>query len=351
VPLVKYFNQNNQNNMPELQEKPIAMVTGGAGFIGSFLCEELLKSGYRVICVDDFSTGHVRNIDPYLRNPDFQFLRQDINVPFDLEAFPELEPFKVKFLGVQEIYHLAVPKSIKNYDKYRMSTLLVSGRGIANILDMAVKYKSKVLLASSPSVYGPRLSDSERFTEEYHGVVDHLASRSAYEEGRRFAETSLDTYKKVYGIETRIARIFKTYGPRMPLFDGFQISDFILNALNQENLIVHGDKDFKTTLIYVSDVVSGIVKLMAHPEDIGPVNFGNDVDEMIVGVADKIIAMTGSNSKVIFGEKLQYLMEQGLPDVHKAKEALHWSPVTRLEDGLQKTIDYIQANKILLTGE
>ncbi len=332
-------------------EKKIVLVTGGAGFIGSFLCESLLKAGNRVICIDDFSTSHVRNIDSYLRNPDFQFLKIDINEPFDLESFAELEPYKIKFVGINEIYHLATPTSIKNFDKFKHKTLLSNSVGVKNILDVAVKYKSKILLASSSVVYGNRTDGVVIFVEDYKGIVDNLTPRSCYDEGKRFAETMFETYKQVFGLDTKIARIFRTYGPRMPLFDGHQIPDFILHALNNEDLTLNGKDDFHSSMVYVTDVVDGLEKLMATKKGIGPVNIGSSEDLKLLDIANKIIEMTGSSSKVMTGEELPFLSELGLPDVTKAKEQLGWIPVVRLEDGLRKTIDYIQANKILLTGE
>lgn len=330
-------------------DKPVVLVTGGAGFIGSFLCQELLRTGKRVVCVDDFSTSHVRNIDPFLRNPDFQFLRLDINEPFDLETFAELEAFKIPFNGIQEIYHLAVPTSIKNFDKFKHQTLLTSSVGTKHVLDLAVKYSAKVLLGSSSVVYGGRTEETKIFSEDFKGIVDHLTPRACYDEGRRFAETMFFTYADVFGIDARIVRIFRTFGPRMPLFDGHQIPDFILQALNGEDLVINGDENFQSSFVYVTDVVDGMMKMMAHPENIGPVNIGSDQDIPLADVAKKIIEMTNSTSQVTFAERLAFLTELGLPDISKAKNDLHWTPIMRLEDGLRKTIDYIQANKILLT--
>ena len=333
------------------QESKVILVTGGAGFIGSFLCEALLKQGHKVVCVDNFSTGHVRNIDPYLRNPNFQFLRIDVNTPFDLEQFAELEPFKIPFTGIQEIYHLATPSSIKNFDNFRAQTLLTNSIGTRNILDIAVKYKSKILLSSSSVVYGPRSEEVKVFNEEHKGVTDHMSPRACYDEGKRFAETMFSTYQDVYGIDARIARIFRTYGPRTALFDGQQIPDFILNALNGEDLVINGGEEFQTSLVYVTDVVDGLLRLMAATKNPGPVNIGSDLDLKLKDVAAKVIEMTGSTSQVKFEESLEFLTELGLPSVQKAKDVLGWLAVTRLEDALQKTIEYIRANKILLTSE
>ena len=337
--------------MPEEKQKKLALVTGGAGFIGSFLCAELLKKNYRVICIDDFTTGHVRNIDPFLRSVDFQFLKVNINETFDLERFPELEPFKIPFTGIDEIYHLAVPTSIKNFDSLKKNTLLTSSEGTHNILELAVKYNTKVLLASSSVIYGPREDDNKLFKESDIGCVDHLNPRSCYDEGRRFAETMFYTYGDVHKLDYKIARIFRTYGPRMPLFDGHQIPDFVLQALNGEDVVVNGTEEFKTSLVYVTDVVDGMMRLMNYKGEERVMNFGSDTDLKLVEIAQKVIGLTGSSSKIRFEKQLAFLSELGLPDVSLAKDKLGWLPVMRLEDGLQKTVEYIRANKILLTGE
>jgi len=333
-----------------MPDKPIAVVTGGGGFIGSFLCEALLKEGKRVICIDNFSTGHVRNIDPYLRHADFQFLRLDINEPFDLESFAELEPFKVKFTGVQEVYHLATPTSIKHFDDFRIQTLLSNSVGTRNVLDVATKYKARVVFASSSVVYGGRTDDATTFSEDYQGIVDHMTPRACYDEGKRFAETMCLTYAQAQGLDARIARIFRTYGPRMPLFDGHQIPDFVMAALNNEDVVINGDETFKSSMVYVTDVVDGLMRLMASKTYPGPVNLGSDVDMTLTEVAQKIIDMAGSTSKITYADQMVFLTELGLPSIAKVRETLDWFPVVRLEDGLQKTIDYIRANKILLTN-
>ena len=327
------------------------LVTGGAGFIGSFLCEELLKEGNRVIFVDDFSTGHVRNIEPYLRNPDFQFLRLNINERFDLEKAPELDPFEIKYKGIQEIYHLAAPTSIKHFDDLKHQTLLSNSVGTRNVLDIAVKYKAHIVLASSSVVYGGRTDDVARFSESYQGIVDNLTPRACYDEGKRFAETMFATYEQVFGIDAKIARIFRTYGPRMPLFDGHQIPDFVLHALENRELVLNGGEEFKSSILYVTDAVDGLLRLARAPKGVGPINFGSDVDMKLIDVAKLIIKITQSSSSITMAEALPFLTELGIPDIGKAKEQLGWLPVVRLEDGLRKTIEYIRANKILLTGE
>ncbi len=332
-------------------DQKTVVVTGGAGFIGSFVCEALLREGHRVICIDDFSTGHVRNIEQYLRLPNFQLLRLDINEPFDLERFPELDAFQIGVTGVQEIYHLAVPSAIQSFKEHRMNTLLANSFGTKHVLDLAVKYKAKVLLASTAVVYGERTAEKVQFAEGDLGVVDHLTGRACYDEGKRFAETMFFTYKEEFGIDAKVARIFRTYGPRMPLRDGHQIPDFVLSALDGRTVVINGTENYRVSLLYVVDLVDGLMRFMATEDDFGPMNFGSDTDLTLASVAEFIIDLTGSASRVEFAEQLDFLSELGLPDIQKAKQELGWLPVIRLEDGLKKTIDYIQANKILLDQE
>lgn len=332
--------------METVQKKNI-LVTGGAGFIGSFLCERLLEH-HRVICVDNFVTSQESNIDHLLKNADFEFIRHDFNTPFDPEVYPELARFRVKFDGLHEIYHLACPTSPKKFDQYRIQTLLASSQATKNALDLAVKYRSKVLFSSASVVYGPRPADNQPYKEDYLGMVNNLSPRACYDEGKRYAETMCETYRQVYGIDVKIARIFRTYGPRMPLFDGQMVPDFITNALDGKELTIYGDETFRTSLIYVSDIIDGMVKLMSAPADIGPVNFGSDLDLPLIEVAQRIIEMTGSTSRIAFEPPLLFMSQLGLPDITKAKDKLGWLPLVRLDEGLKRTIDYTIAHKSLL---
>lgn len=329
-------------------DKSNVLVTGGAGFIGSHLCEKLLAANARVVCLDNFVTSQESNIDPLLKNPDFEFIRQDVNAAFDLEAFPELARFKLKFQGIQEIYNLACPTSPKKFDQFRMQSLYANSIGMKNVLDLAVKYKAKVLHASTSVVYGPRPADGHPFREEEYGAADMLSPRACYDEGKRFAETCCATYAQVHGTDARIARIFRTYGPRMPIYDGHMIPDFIMNALDNKDLVIYGDETFRTSLVYVSDVADGMMKLMAAPAGTSPLNLGSDLDVPIVEVAQRIIEMTGSSSKITFQPPLLFMTELGLPDLTKAKDALGWLPLVGLDDGLKKAIDYTVAHKGLL---
>jgi UDP-glucuronate decarboxylase len=332
---------------PVVFDKKNILVTGGAGFVGSHLCERLLKDA-RVICLDNFVTSTESNIDAMLKNPDFEFIRHDVNAPFDLDAFPELARFKLKFQGIQEIYHLAAPTSPKKFDQFRMQTLHTLSIGTINVLETAVKYGAKVLLSSSSVIYGPRPADGHAFREDEVGCVDTLSARACYDEGKRFTEAAGATYRQVHGIDVKIARLFRTYGPRMPLFDGHMIPDFILNALDAKPLQIFGDETFRTSLTYVSDVVDGLTKLMQAPPDTGPINLGSDLDSPIVDVAQRILEMTGSSAPITFQPPLAFMTQLGLPDITKAKEKLGWIPLVTLDDGLKKTIDYTMAHKSLL---
>ncbi len=332
---------------PPLFEKKNILVTGGAGFIGSHLCEELLKEG-RVICLDSFITSQESNIDGLLKNTDFEFIKHDINVPFDPESFPELARFRVKFQGIQEIYHLACPTSPRKFEQYKMQTLYANSTGMKNVLDLAVRNKSRVVFSSTSVVYGNRPADGHLFREEEWGSGDPLSPRACYDEGKRFAETVCATYEQVHGLDVRIARIFRTYGPRLALFDGQMIPDFVTNALDGKDLEIYGDESFRTSLVYVSDVVTGLRKMMVAPLGIGPVNFGSDSDVPLMEVARHVIELTGSSSKIVFKPAMLFMSQLGLPDLSKAKEKLGWLPLVTLDDGLKRAIEYTMANKQLL---
>jgi UDP-glucuronate decarboxylase len=331
-----------------LPDKQNVLVTGGAGFIGSFLCERLLADGHRVICIDNLSTSSTQNIDHLLKVPEFEFIRADITQPIDLEAYPELERFKVRFQGVQTIYHLACPTSIKKFDALRMQTLLANSVGMRNVLDVAVKYKAKFYQSSTSIIYGFRPEDGHLFDEKEYGLVDHLTPRSCYDTGKFWAETMAQTYADVHGLDVRIGRVFRTYGPRMPLDDGHMIPDFIIAALDGKDMVIFGDDQFRTSLAYVTDVVDGIVRLMDNPTNPGPVNLGSDYDIKVVDVANRIKELTGSTSNVTFAPRLPFLRDLGLPNLTKAKTELGWIPLVSLDQGLKKAIEYTQAHRGLL---
>lgn len=331
-----------------MPERKNIIVTGGAGFIGSHLCYKLVEEA-NVICIDNFINSSERNIDRLLKYPNFEFLRHDINEPLDLDSLPELEKFKVKFQGIQQVYHLASPTSAKNFNKFRLDTLRANSIGMISVLELASRYKARFLHASTSVIYGPRRPDKRIFSEDDIGQVDIISPRACYDEGKRFAESAVVTYSQVSGLDTRIARIFRTYGPRERLHDGEMIPDFIVDALEGKNLIIYGDETFSTSLCYVSDIVDGLYKLMNHDVDIGPVNLGNDEELDLLDVANNVIKLASSKSKVEFKPPLLFMTPLGLPDIRKAKEELGWLPLVRLEDGLKKTIDYTLAHKELLS--
>ncbi len=334
------------NEIPIFEKKNV-IVTGGAGFIGSHLCERLLREA-KVICIDDLSHSSIHNIDHLLQYPDFEFIKFDTNNPIDLDSFEELDKFKVKFQGIQEIYHLACPTSAKNFESLKMHSLWANSSAMLSTLDLAVKYRSKYVFASSSVVYGDARPDRVSFAEQDEGAVNHLSPRGCYDEGKRFAETCVSTYKQVHGIDTKIARLFTTYGPRMQLRDGLLIPDFIIDALEGRDLVVYGDPNSAQSLCYVSDIVDGLVRLMKSPPEISLVNLGSDQMYRIIDIAEAIIKMTGSESKVIFENALSFMSKKGIPDLRRAKENLAWLPLVRMEDGLRKTIDYTIANKEML---
>jgi UDP-glucuronate decarboxylase len=328
-------------------EKKNVVVTGGAGFIGSHLCEKLLADSH-VICIDSFVNSSERNIDLLLRNPDFEFIKHDVCQPIDLESFKELERFKIKFQGVQEIYHLACPTSAKNFTQFKIQTVQANSVGMCNVLDLAVKYNAALVHASSSVVYGPRGANGAMFKETDLGILDHLSPRSCYDEGKRFAETMVETYRQVHELNAKIARIFRTYGPRERLFDGEMVPDFVVDALDGRDVIIYGDATFATSITYVSDIVEGLIKLMAAPAAVQAVNLGSDFEVKIVDVAQKIIELTGSTSQIKYEAPLLFMTPLGLPDLTKAKERLGWIPLVRLEDGLMRSVEYTRANKALI---
>lgn len=324
-------------------EKKNVLVTGGAGFIGSHLCERLLKDS-KVICLDNFSNSHPSAINHLLQYPDFEFINFDVTKPVDLESYDELDKFKVKFQGIQEIYHLACPTNPKNFEHLKHESLLSNSLAMINTLDLALKYHAKYLFTSSAVVYGED-GRKKNFIESDLGAVDQLSARACYDEGKRFAETCVATYSQVHGLDAKIARVFTTYGPHMRLFENQLIPDFIINALEGKDLVIFGDESFSTSLCYATDMVDGLVRLMSTGPEVSLVNLGGDRAIKYAEVAAMIIAMTNSHSRLTFEKPLLFLTRKGIPDLTYVKEALGWFPLVRLEDGLRKTVDYVIANK------
>jgi UDP-glucuronate decarboxylase len=312
--------------LKELNQQRI-LVTGGAGFLGSHLCERLLKEGHDVLCVDNFYTGTRRNIAHLLDHPYFELLRHDITFPLYVE--------------VDEIYNLACPASPIHYQNDPVQTTKVNVHGSINMLGLAKRLKAKILQASTSEVYGdPSIHPQP---ENYWGNVNCIGPRSCYDEGKRCAETLFFDYHRQHGIKIKVARIFNTYGPNMHPDDGRVISNFILQALRNEPITIYGDGSQTRSFCYVDDMVDGLIRLMNSPDDFtGPVNLGNPDEISILELAEKIIRMTGSKSKITFKPLPADDPKQRQPLIELAKEKLGWTPEVPLEEGLKKTIAYFE---------
>ncbi len=309
------------------------LVTGGAGFLGSHLCERLLNDGHEVICVDNFYTGRKENIAHLMSNPYFETLRHDICFPLYIE--------------VDQIYNLACPASPIHYQFDPVQTTKTSVLGAINMLGLAKRLRIKILQASTSEVYGdPEIHPQP---ETYWGNVNPIGIRSCYDEGKRCAETLFFDYHRQHNLRIKVARIFNTSGPRMHPNDGRVVSNFIMQALRGEDLTVYGDGSQTRSFCYVDDLVMGLMKLMNSPDDFtGPVNLGNPAEFSILELAEKIIQLTGSKSRICFKELPADDPKQRQPDISLAKEKLNWEPSVRMEDGLKKTINYFEN---LLKGE
>lgn len=301
------------------------LVTGGAGFLGSHLCERLLHEGHDVVCVDNFFTGTKDNIMHLLNNKRFELLRHDV-------AFP-------LYLEVDEIYNLACPASPIHYQHDPVQTTKTSVLGAINMLGLAKRLKARILQASTSEVYGDPQVHPQR--EDYWGHVNPFGSRACYDEGKRCAETLFFDYHHQHRLEIKIARIFNTYGPRMHPNDGRVVSNFIVQALKGEPITVYGDGSQTRSFCYVDELVDGFVRLMQSPADFtGPVNLGNPNEFTIRELAEKVIAMTGSSSRIIEKPLPKDDPTQRQPDISLAREKLGWEPCIQLEQGLVKTIEY-----------
>lgn len=300
------------------------LVSGGAGFIGSHLCEKLLQKGYFVVCLDNLFTGSKKNIKTLLENENFRFIEQDIIEPLDIE--------------VNQIYNLACPASPPHYQHDPIKTTKTSVLGILNMLDLAKKYNAKLLQASTSEVYGDPLEHPQK--ESYWGNVNPIGIRSCYDEGKRCAETLVMDYHRQYNIDTKIIRIFNTYGPNMHPEDGRVVSNFIIQALKNEDITVYGDGTQTRSFCYVSDLIDGIIKTMETNDITGPINLGNPSERTVLNLAELIIKMTNSSSKIIYKSLPKDDPVRRKPDITLAKEILNWEPKVAIDEGLTKTIEY-----------
>jgi UDP-glucuronate decarboxylase len=303
------------------------LVTGGAGFLGSHLCERLLDIGHDVLCVDNFFTGTKDNIAHLLNSPYFEVLRHDVTFPLYIE--------------VDEIYNLACPASPIHYQFDPVQTTKTSVHGAINMLGLAKRIKAKIFQASTSEVYGDPQVHPQR--EDYWGHVNPNGLRSCYDEGKRCAETLFFDYYRQHNLRIKVARIFNTYGPRMHPGDGRVVSNFIVQALRNESITVYGKGTQTRSFCYVDDLIEGFIRLMNTPDEFtGPVNLGNPAEFTIMELAEKVIALTKSRSKLVFKPLPSDDPMQRCPDIALAREKLNWLPTVKLEDGLSKTIDYFR---------
>jgi UDP-glucuronate decarboxylase len=302
------------------------LVTGGAGFIGSHLCNLLLERGHDVLCMDNLFSGNKDNIRHLLDHPYFEFVRHDVIHPY--------------FAEVDKIYHLACPASPIHYQYNSIKTIKTSVMGTINMLGLAKRVKARILLASTSEVYGNPTVHPQ--PESYWGNVNSIGIRSCYDEGKRVAETLMIDYHRQNSVDVRIVRIFNTYGPRMAVNDGRVISNFIVQALRNENITVYGDGSQTRSFCYVSDLVDGMTRMIEADQFIGPVNLGNPEESTILEIAEKILSMVRSRSRIVFKALPSDDPERRCPDISLARAKLNWNPTVSLETGLGKTIDYFR---------
>ena len=302
------------------------LVTGGAGFIGSHLCELLIKANHEVICLDNYFTGSKKNVYPLLDRPGFEVIRHDIINPIDLE--------------VDQIYNLACPASPVFYQFNPVRTIQANVLGVTNMLELAKRTKARILQASTSEVYGDPTIHPQR--EDYWGNVNPIGVRSCYDEGKRVAEALMMDYHRQFGVDIRIVRIFNTYGPRMALNDGRVVSNFIVQALQGEDITIYGKGEQTRSFCYVSDLVAGLIAMMNTADFRGPVNLGNPGEFTILSLAEKVIKMTTSPSKLVFNDLPSDDPVRRKPDIGLAKEKLGWSPTIDIDAGLVRTIEYFR---------
>ncbi|MDI6860308.1 MAG: SDR family oxidoreductase, partial [Methanocellales archaeon] len=306
--------------------------TGGAGFIGSHLCEKLLDEGYKIICMDNLSTGNKENIAHLLSNKNFTYLQHDITKPLTIKE------------EINHLFHLASPASPVDYQEMPIETLLTGSSGTHNALELAKEKGAVFLLTSSSEVYGDPQVHPQR--EDYLGNVNPIGPRSCYDEAKRFAEALTMAYHRKYGLDVRIVRIFNTYGPRMRKDDGRAIPNFITQALANEPVTVYGDGSQTRSFCYISDMVNGICKAMFSKEMSGEVvNLGSQNEITVLELAERIKKLTNSNSKIIFKKLPEDDPKQRCPDISKAREILSWEPKVDLDAGLNKTIEWYMNKK------
>lgn len=303
------------------------LITGGAGFIGSHLCDRLIKDGHSVICLDNLFTGSRKNIEHLFSNPNFSFIERDVQQPF--------------FAPVDWIFNLACPASPPHYQHDPVATVRTNVLGMLTCLELAKATGARVLQASTSEVYGDPLVHPQ--TEDYWGNVNPLSRRACYDEGKRCAETLCFDYNREYGVPIRIVRIFNTYGPRMAQDDGRVVSNFILQALRGEDLTIYGDGSYTRSFQFVDDLIEGFLRLMNTENFTGPVNIGNPGEFTILELAQMVLELTGSSSKIVHLPAVENDPKQRRPDISLAKQKLDWEPHFQLKEGLERTIEYFKS--------
>lgn len=302
------------------------LVTGGAGFLGSHLCDRLIERGDHVICVDNFFTGQKKNIEHLMNHPHFELIRHDITEPLRVE--------------VEQIYNLACPASPLHYQYNPIKTIKTSTVGMVNMLGLAKRLKARILQASTSEIYGDPTVHPQ--TESYWGNVNPIGPRSCYDEGKRVAETLCMDYHRQNGVDIRIVRIFNTYGPRMHPEDGRVVSNFIMQALHNQSITLYGEGQQTRSFCYVDDLIEVMMRMMDQNEHTGPVNIGNPTEISVKELAEKIVELTGSQSELVYRDLPADDPKQRQPDITLARQLLKWEPTTDLEAGLQQTIAYFK---------
>lgn len=306
-----------------------AVVTGGAGFLGSHLCEYLLKKGEKVICIDNFFTGNKKNIEHLFDNENFKFINHDI-----------IQPLFIENTLIDQIYNLACPASPIHYQHNPVRTIKANTLGVINMLGLARKHKARIFQASTSEVYGDPTEHPQK--ESYRGNVNTVGPRACYDEGKRVAETLFFDYHRMHGMEIRVQRIFNTYGPRMSKNDGRVVSNFIIQALNNEPITIYGDGEQTRSYCYVNDQIEGMYKLMNKENFMGPINVGNSHEITVKKLADKIVELCDSKSKYVYKELPEDDPKMRCPDITLARKILKWEPKVNVDEGLKKTVEYFK---------
>ena len=304
------------------------LITGGAGFLGSHICEKLLNENYFIYCLDNLSTGNINNIDHLIQNPNFEFIEQNINKKIDIK--------------VDNILNFACPASPQHYQNDPVETVKTNVQGVLNLLELSKKNNSKILQASTSEVYGDPIQHPQK--ESYWGNVNPIGPRSCYDEGKRCAETLFFDFFRQYNLNIKVIRIFNTYGPRMNINDGRVVSNFIVQSLENKDITIYGNGNHTRSFCYVDDLIEGIISFFNYENHlVGPLNLGNPDEHSILSLAKNIIKLTNSKSKIIYLDLPDDDPKKRKPDITLAKEKLNWQPKTKLNTGLLKTIEYFKS--------